>query len=207
MKPADVVDAIANALSNLKSPGVGLRGFESIVLKYLGVPIGSIGLGRAAAEKMFLREGERLLYLAQDVDEWILEQRVHVRRVPGMEECSCHWSMEQLVEHNITTGVGIARTLQRLLKSSIPECDVNVVNANPVGGRRAEIRTALQDFLHRFSSEFSGVHFLRTRHAMHPSFGKLNAEQWFRLAAVNNLVHRVHGERIFERLLHTDLTQ
>lgn len=207
MKTANADTATEESLSNLKPTEVGLPGLETIVFRYIGVPLGSVVLGRAAAEKMFLQEGERLLYATQDVDKWLLDQRVHVRRVPGMEEGSVQWSMEQLVEHTITTGQGIANTLRRLLEAPIAHGDANVVHCVPVGGGREEIRKNLQDFLTRFSDEFSGVTLPRTGHARHPWFGNLNAGQWFRLAAINNLVHRVHGERILDRLPHTDWTQ
>lgn len=207
MKTANADRAIEESLPNLKPSGPGLPGLESIVFRFIGVPLGSVVLGRASAEKMFLQEGERLLYATQDVDKWLLDQRVHVRRVPGMVEASCQWSMEQLVEHTITTGEAIANTLRGLLEGPVSHDDENVVHGNPAGGGREEIRKNLRDFLTRFSDEFAGVPFPRTRLARHPWFGNLNAGQWFRLAAINNLVHRVHGERILDRLPHTDWTQ
>ena len=192
---------------SLRPPGTGLPSFEATLLKFVGTPLSSLCLNQKLAEKMFLREGERLLYLAQDIDDWLLDQRVLVKRSPGMEDCSRHWSMEMLVEHNITVGTGIRNTLRKLLASSIPKSDNKVISAKPLGGHGPQIRTALQDFLTQFMNEFEGTIFRREHHTVHPWFGKMNGVQWFRLAALNNLVHRVHAERIYEGMLHTNLCE
>jgi hypothetical protein len=199
----------SNKTSNprLRPAGQGLPSFETTLLKYVGSPLSSICLTQKAAQKMFVREGERLLYLAQDIDDWLLDQRVLVKRSPGMEDCSRHWSMEMLVEHNITVGKGIRNTLRKLLATSIPKSDTNVVNAKPLGGQGPEIRKDLQRFLIRFNNEFDGAVFRKGNFTLHPWFGKMNAVQWLRLAALNNLVHRVHGERIYEGMLHTNICE
>jgi hypothetical protein len=162
-------------------------------------------LGRTKAEKIFVREGERLLYVTQDIDDWLFDQRVSVKRVPGMHAWSSQWTLEQVVEHTITVGLGIQNTLRTLCLGSSPQCDARVVDQTPLGGQGPGIRKHLQNFLTRFEREFEGMSFQLEASTMHPWFGKLNAAQWYRLAALSNLLHRVHAERIFEQLPHTNL--
>lgn len=178
-----------------------------MILKHLGVPLASITLTREGARKMFMREGERLLYIAQDIDDYLLTQRVQVKRTRGMVEASCHWSMDMLIEHAITVGSGIRSTLRKLRSSSIPKPDGRIVQSKPLGNWGPPIRKNLQDFLTQFAREFDQVSFRKENSTTHPWFGRMNALQWYRLAALNKLVHRLHAERIYERLPHTNICE
>jgi len=181
--------------------GVGLPAFEGWVLRHLGFPVVAKALGHEAARRLFMREGQRILYLAQDLREFELTERVLVRRPIGVEEGACYWSMEMLMEHLILVGVHVRDAVRQLASGVRPLQKFRLEEFYPEGKGRLRIRDEYGRFVERFAKVYETHRDLPVRPThRHPCFGELNASQWLKFAAVHYKLHRFHAERIMEGL-------
>lgn len=191
--------------SNLRRSGVpemgaGLPPFEAWVFRHLGFPLVAKALGHNAAHKLFVREGQRILYLAQDLDDFDLEQPVLVRRPMGVEDRSRHWSMELLLEHLMLMGIHVRDSVRQLRKGVRPLRRFEASDFNPKGGRSPRIREEYSRFLEGFETLFEHHDLPSEPTHTHSAFGELSAGEWLKFAAVHYKLHRSHAERIFEGL-------
>ncbi len=146
---------------------------------------------------MLLREGQRILYLAQDLSDWELEERILVKRPFGVEDSSRYWSMEMLMEHLIMTGIATHRTLRQLSIGVRPHHSSRIVDGKPKGGRGPRIRDEFSHYLDKFLESSNDLKFPPRPSLAHSWTGEMNASQWFKFAALHHWIHRIHAERIF----------
>lgn len=179
----------------LQPPGAGLPPVEARFFRH-GLPLLARAISIGAARKMFLAEGQRILYLAQDLKDWDLEERVLVKRPFGVEDNSRYWSMEMLLEHLILVGTGIRSIVGQLAIGVRPNKKVRISDGKPQGGEGPDIREKYGRYLNAFVEALDNTQFPpRPTHA-HPWAGEMNAAQWYKYAALHNWMHRIHAERI-----------
>jgi hypothetical protein len=163
-----------------------------------GLPLLAKAISRDAACKMFLREGHRILYLAQDLQDWDLDESVLVKRPFGVEDNSCFWSMAMLMEHLIMTGVAIRKTIGLLSTGTRPQHLPRIADGKPSGGRGSRIRGEFDRFLNKFVESSDALTFRSRPTLPHPWTCEMGALQWFKFAALHQWMHRVQAERIME---------
>lgn len=186
--------------ASLLPAGAGLPPVEARFFRH-GLPLLTRTISREAARKMFLREGHRILYLAQDLEDWGLKERVLVKRPFGVEDNSRSWSMEMLLEHLMLTGVTINKILRQLAVGVRPHRAPRVVEGKPQGNRSSRIRDEFSRFLDKFVEAADQLQFPPRPTLSHQWTGEMNASQWFKYAALHNWMHRVHAERIVAAVL------
>jgi len=175
--------------------------FECWVFRHLGFPLIARALGHRAAGGLFSREGQRILYLAQDLTEEDLERRVLVSRPLGIEESACNWSVEMLMEHLILVGVHIREAVRQLGNGVRPLRKFQRSEFEPRGGRGLRTREEYGRFIERFTALYETHCNIPSRPThRHPYFGELDAGHWLKLAAVLYKLHRNHAERILAGL-------
>lgn len=182
---------------SLQAPGTGLPPVEARFFRH-GLPLLAKTINRAAARKMFLREGHRILYLAQDLSDWELKERVLVKRPFGVEDNSRHWSMEMLMEHLMMSGVSANKILRQLSIGVRPLQRPTVESCKPKGERIPRIRAEFRRFLDKFVESADSLKFPPRPTLAHPWTAEMSAPQWFKFAALHHWMHRVHAERIVE---------
>ena len=180
----------------LQPAGAGLPAVEARFFRH-GLPLLSRAISRDAARKMFLREGNRILYLAQDLADWELEERVLVKRPFGIEDSSRYWSMEMLMEHLIMTGVATHKIIRQLSIGVRPQQRPTISQGKPQGGRGPRVRDEFARFLNKFAESSDDLTLPPRPTLAHPWTGEMNALQWFKFAALHNWMHRVHAERLY----------
>ena len=177
--------------------GTGLPPVEARFFRH-GLSLLAKAISRSAARTMLLREGHRILYLAQDLSDWELKERVSVKRPFGVEDNSRHWSMEMLIEHLIMTGVSTNKTLRQLAIGVRPHHRPTIASTKPKGGRGPRIREEFRRFLEKFVESADALNFPPRPTLPHPWTGEMSAPQWFKFTALHHWMHRVHAERIVE---------
>lgn len=187
----------AIAQPRLQAPGTGLPPVEAQFFRH-GLPLLSKTISRAAARKIFLREGNRILFLAQDLQDWDLEERVLVKRPFGVEDSSRNWSMSLLMEHLIMSGVQVHKILRQLSQGVRPHQRPSIAAGKPKGERGPRIRQEFSRFLEKFAEATDSLTFSPRPTLSHPLTGEMNASQWFKFAALHHWMHRIHAERIVE---------
>lgn len=176
-------------------PGTGLPPVEARFYRH-GLPLLIRTIGRESARKMFLREGHRILYLAQDLEDWDLETQVLVKRPFGVEDNSRYWSMSMVLEHLMMTGASITKLLRQLCIGVRPHYAHRVTDGKPSGGRGPQIRDEFSRFLDKFVEAIDQLQFPPRPTLAHEWTGEMNAAQWFKFAALHHWMHRIHAERI-----------
>ncbi|NIP95157.1 MAG: hypothetical protein GWO24_17605 [Akkermansiaceae bacterium] len=185
------------AQPRLQAPGTGLPSVEARFFKH-GLPLLSKTISRAAARRIFLREGNRILYLAQDLEDWELEERVLVKRPFGVEDSSRHWSMALLMEHLMVSGVLVHKILRQLSMGVRPHWRPSIAAGKPKGERGPRIRQDFDRFLEKFVEATDALEFSPKPTLSHPWTAEMNASQWFKFSALHHWMHRIHAERIVE---------
>ena len=185
---------------SLAKPGSGLPGFETWVLRHLGFPLLARSLGQEAARKLFVREGHRIHYLAQDLTDYELAEPVLVKRLMGAEDNSRYWSMEMLMEHLILMGVSVQDSVRQLSKGVRPMKPFRSSDLQPKGGRGPRIRDEFSRFLDRFAKVYENRNLPSRPTHRHAWFGELGAAHWLKFAAIQTNLARTHAERIAQGL-------
>ena len=184
------------AQPTLQAPGAGLPPLESWLLSHIAAPLVSRFLSRIQARRLFIREGERLLYLLEDCNDYRLDESVLVKRPWGIEDSSRAWSLSETAEHVIIVGEGIRNVIIQLSSGHRPSGKFKIAKVKPQGGLGTDARHQLRQYIDRFSHDLDTLRFPKHPTFPHPWFGELTAQQWYQYAALHHYMHRIQGERI-----------
>ncbi|MDA0767737.1 MAG: hypothetical protein O3A92_13045 [Verrucomicrobia bacterium] len=180
----------------LQAPGAGLPPFESWILTKAAAPLVSRYLARPQARRLFLREGERIIYLLEDANEYRLNESVLIKRPIGIEDSSRAWSLSETAEHVMIVGNGIRNLIIQLCSGHRPGGKFNVAKVKPRGGLGTDARKLMRQYLDRFTRDLDNLRFPKHPTYLHPWYGELNATQWYQYAALHHRMHRIQAQRI-----------
>jgi hypothetical protein len=183
-------------------PGAGLPRLEGLVLRYILFPFGDAVLSWEQAKALFLAEGERILCLADRIDNGLFSKQILIHRLRGIEDSSRYCSIEMVMEHLMITGSMMCGIIQDLLASRTPSVKVDTANLKPKGGRGQARKEDFHEFLQQFHSDLPDFKPDRQSGLRHyyPWLGDLTAKQWLTLAAMHQRLHRRQAESIASRL-------
>ncbi len=180
----------------LAAPGAGLPWWELRLGRFLFAR----RLQRARREdfdRVFDAERQRIRPLVEACPEPCRAERVLIRRLPGLEDSSRHWSVWMTLDHlrichEIFTGV-----VAGLVEGRVPEGKADTAAVKPSPEVTATAEGAYEGSCDRFRDVTGTCPDLRSeaRYA-HPWFGPLDAAGWHALAAIHMEVHRKQLERI-----------
>ncbi len=184
--------------TSLAPPGAGLPRLEAWISRNIMFPLSCRLLSWERAAALFQSEGERLLRLITPLSQEILQRRVLIRRVTGIEDSSRNWSPAMVLEHLIITGRAMEQVIVELSHGRIPPGEVDIAAVKPSGQRGKEIITDYRALLAGFAQKIAEETGDRASAArfVHPWFGGITAHQWHVLAAMHQRIHRRQMERI-----------
>jgi hypothetical protein len=180
----------------LEAPGTGLPRAESWLLSKAAAPLISRFFSRTNARRMFIREGERILYLLEDANEYRLDEPVLIKRPIGIEDSSRAWSLSETAEHVMIVGNGIRNLIKHLSAGRRPSSPFKIAQVKPHGGLGNDSKKLLREYIDGFTKELDDLRFPKSPTYGHPWFGELNATQWYQYAALHHYMHRIQAERI-----------
>ncbi|MCP4590735.1 MAG: hypothetical protein GY842_08320 [bacterium] len=187
----------------LGPPGAGLPWTQAFVGRHVLLPFVRWTHSWDRAREFFLREGRRVLALAEPLDHEKMATRALVRGVIGIEDSSRYWSVALAVEHLIIVGDTMAEIAISLSQDREPTVGVDIAGVKPpgslpVGEVVSSYRKFLADFERRMAEEVGDR---RSRRRLnHPWFGEIDAHQWACLAALHQRIHRKQIEAIVKGL-------
>lgn len=149
----------------------------------------------------FQTDAARVLDLTRPLPEDACARPVRIRRFPGLEGASRHWSVYMTLDHLVMVNTAITALIHAICSEHNPGVEIRIEDVKPrVSAGRDRIE-ALEVLVDRYSHQIQclGVLRSRSRHP-HPWFGPLTARQWHALAALHNRMHRVQIEKIIRRL-------
>jgi uncharacterized damage-inducible protein DinB len=176
----------------LDRPGAGIPAAEARFMRIIGLGLVSPRVSWNLARRWFIREGETILRITENLTEDRLTRRVLIPRVPGIEDSSRYWSPAMTLRHLIMAGDIEADIISRLSRGEPIETAVRIEDLKPEAQPSRMIledyRALLVRFDNRVGREVDNRR-SRVRHA-HPWLGPLTAHHWLFLAAVHQRQHR-----------------
>lgn len=185
---------------NRAKPGAGLPRLEQFTLKYFLVPLGKRVFTWESALKMFQKEVETIEKLVKEVEEEKWQERVMIDRVFGIEEHSCDYSINMVIEHLNIVGYGIMGVIHTLSKEERVEKEIKIENVKPQGSSEDELNRFLA-FSRVYDTFIEKLPKRKSKMTKpHPWFVELNNIDWSIFMAIHTFVHRRQIEAIIQRL-------
>ncbi|NEV63764.1 DinB family protein [Thiorhodococcus minor] len=149
----------------------------------------------------FRREAERALELTRRLPQEAAARPVRIRRFPGIEAESRHWSVYMTLDHLVMVNSAITALIHAICSGHTQGVEIRLDDVRPHADAGADRIVALEALVDRYAHQIDclGILQSRARHP-HPWLGPLTARQWHALAALHNRVHRVQIEKIVRRL-------
>jgi hypothetical protein len=179
----------------LAPPGAGLPLVQRIFLRLIVGPI----LTKLPPEKEVRATYEKLtlkiLKIAESIPSELRSKKVLVRPLPGIEDSSRYWSINDVLEHLWIVSSGITDLILKLSEGKAPTEEVNIARVKP--GQKAAPDELLRfkefapELMARLDQDLlaPGRNIRNTMAFHHPWFGKFRARQWYWLLAAHQGIH------------------
>ncbi|MEM9080199.1 MAG: DinB family protein [Verrucomicrobiota bacterium] len=192
-----------SAQPQLAPPGAGLPKPEALIIRYLAFPLLRLKLTPKECFKLFAESGHELLSLSQDLSLQQLTTPILVKRLPGMEDSSRNWSMEETLEHIQIVSAGALYIISKLEKGQKPAVEVRTQDVKPNGGLGLDRVRAFRDYLADLPNRLQPLTYSSKTTHHHPWFGPLPSLDWLRLLAFHQDLHRKQARLIARELKKT----
>jgi len=187
----------AAALSpKLAPPGAGIPTLERLI----GGAIFRLNRWRGTRERFaaqFQHEREAIGRLYRGIDARILEQRVLIPRLRGLEDSSRFWSVCMTLDHLRIVNEQITQVIAALTHGRIPENPASTAAVKPSLDVGTDASIVYENSCDRFTTFTSSCRDLRTQVSYaHPWFGPLDGAGWHAMAGMHMAIHRAQIARI-----------
>jgi len=163
------------------------------------------GSNRESADALIASEQKEILHLASECDEGSGARRVLIKRLPGMEDSSRHWSVFMTLEHLRIVNEFIASTIVELGRGATPSRVADTAAVKPDPAADAAVCGQFENSCREITSAVSGIADLHTRaRHPHPWFGPLDAAAWHFMAGFHMRLHRAQIEAILRGLVDSE---
>jgi hypothetical protein len=185
---------------SLGAPGGGLPLLELVMSRTMLALVQPI-FTRAAAERRFKAEAERMVAIANDLDDCTAQTPVLIKRIWGIEDSSRYWSVFMTLEHLIKVDTAIVDIIEHLVQDRRYPRPISIADAKPAPGRTRAVVEPFQKSVERYLGVVGRFRDLHTaQRCEHPWFGPFDAHQWHTLAALHHTIHRRQIERIVDTM-------
>jgi len=126
---------------------------------------------------------------------------VLIKRLPGMEDSSRHWSVFMTMDHLRIVNGFIAETLALLARGEVPERAASTATVKPDPQADAAVWEGLETACDAIARTADAIPDLRTASRFaHPWFGPLDAAGWHFMAGFHMRLHRGQIQAILRGL-------
>jgi hypothetical protein len=189
-----------NPAPTLAPPGAGLPKPELFIARLIFGLQSRTG-NRDSFNERFARERETIRRLVDSCEPASVATRVLIKRLPGMEDSSRHWSVWMTLDHLRIVNHGIARTIDSLTKEISPSGQASTAAVKPSPSADASVREAYEKSCDALLAAVSAAPNLKTKSRFtHPWFGPLDASGWHAMAGGHMAIHRKQIEQIINGL-------
>lgn len=180
----------------LAPPGVGLPSIELAIARGLFKVRRRLG-SRRSFNATITRERQVIRDLLAPLTPEQCQERVLIRRLPGLEDSSRYWSVWMTLEHLRIVHDEIARVIGELARGLLPAGEASTAAVKPALVTNASVVLAYEHSCEMLQSTINETPNLKTTlHFTHPWFGPLDAAGWHALAGTHLGIHRRQIERI-----------
>jgi uncharacterized damage-inducible protein DinB len=184
----------------LAPPGAGLPQPELFIARLLFAVQSRKG-NRDTFNARFSRERATIRRLVDSCDPASAATRVLIKRVPGLEDSSRHWSVWMTLDHLRIVNHGIANTIETLSKEISPDRKASTAAVKPGPTADSSVREAYEKSCDAvLAAAAASPNLKTTARFAHPWFGPLDASGWHAMAGSHMSIHRKQIERILQGL-------
>lgn len=182
----------------LDKPGAGLPFIDSLVVRYYIAPFQSRKADRDKNLRLFQMAGAKILKEAAGVSPDKRDTKVLVPRMRGIEDSSRFWSVNEVLEHLLITGVPMRELIETLAAGKTSDYEVKIENFKPKGKYAGgDARPDFEKFTTETVERLKNLPIADAgpRHR-HPWMGMFNALQWTWILAGHSGIHLVQLQAI-----------
>ncbi|MGJ8725514.1 MAG: DinB family protein [Roseibacillus sp.] len=180
----------------LAPPGAGLPVLEALAVRHLVFPFLRFKLNKESSLAFFTATGEGIMPLVRNLDEKTFTQPVLIKRLPGLEDSSRNWSVEQTLEHIQVVTAAALYIIKKLEANRPLDLPVRTQDVKPSGGIGLDRIRAFETYLKETPEKIAQFDFNSEATHPHPWFGDLKSIDWLRLIAFHQDLHRKQIKRI-----------
>ncbi|EGV33886.1 hypothetical protein ThidrDRAFT_0041 [Thiorhodococcus drewsii AZ1] len=167
----------------------------------LGVRVYASFVSPKTILRRFRTEAERAIALSERLTPEQGARPVRIRRFPGIESDSRHWSVYMTLDHLVMVNTAITALIHAICSDRHHGIEIRLEDVRPHPDAGPDRIEALAVLVERYAHQIERFGPLTSRgHYAHPWFGSLTARQWHALATLHNRMHRVQIEKILRRL-------
>jgi hypothetical protein len=190
----------SNVEPKLAPPGAGLPAVELFIARILFAVQRRTG-NRESFNIRFVREREAIRRLADSCDAKSAATPVLIKRLPGMEDSSRHWSLWMTLDHLRIVNLGIAKTIGALAKGVVRPGQASTAAVKPSPTADASVVAGYEEACDAVLATVAAAPNLKTNARFaHPWFGPLDASGWHAMAGMHMALHRKQLEQILKGL-------
>jgi hypothetical protein len=180
----------------LAPPGAGLPAYELAIARGLFKLRRAFG-SRRSFDAKFARERQRVRDLLAPLSPAQCQERVLIRRLPGLEDSSRYWSVWMTLDHLRIVHHEIARVIGALVRGELPAGEASTAAVKPTVVLDEVIVMAYEQSCELLQATIKDAPNLKTALRFpHPWFGPLDAAGWHALVGTHLGIHRKQIERI-----------
>ena len=184
----------------LAPPGAGLPRGELQVARILFFCQSKLS-SRLQGEQFFRSELHRISALINPLSSESLEQRVLIKRLPGLEDSSRYWSVAMTLEHLRIVNDEVGKVILHLVEHGEAPRVVGTADIKPQSTARSSEREKFQESASSFIARIHGLKSLQSAGKWpHPWFGKLSAVDWNFFVGFHMKLHRKQIEAVIQGL-------
>ena len=189
-------------IGELGKAGGGLSKTRGVFLKYVGFPVLNTLITWQRALDIFEKEGEKVIKLANSLEDKQLFERILVPTLFGLEDNSRYYSVAMVLEHLIIVGSALQERIPLLSQGKSLDMEVKIEKYKPYVEIESNIIETYTQFVQNFrkivEAQVEDVYI--DNHHKHPWFGNLKPKEWAVMGAIHQMVHRRQIEAIIEKL-------
>lgn len=184
----------------LKQAGTGLPKLEGFLLRHILIPLKLNSTSWQASKALLAKETDLTLSLYNHhIPGELYGEKVLIKRLRGLEEASCYWSPNMVLQHMALVARGMTNVIATLSREQYLIFDVQIGAFKPKEGTQESYAATFEKIMTECDEVLNNITHTRTkaRH-LHPWFGMLNAHEWYGLLAVHQQIHRKQLEEIIK---------
>ena len=180
----------------LAPPGAGLPSPELFIGRLL-LAFRCLTATRESLNARLHQERAAILALVERCGPEACEDRVLIKRLPGLEDSSRYWSVWMTLDHLRIVHLAMSGIIRSLSQGEMPEGAASTAAVKPSPAATAAVMAEYEASCETLLATVAAAPNLKTplRYA-HPWFGPLNAASWHALAAGHLGIHRRQIEHI-----------
>lgn len=190
----------STSIPKLAPPGAGLPPIERFIANLM-VHTQARRTTPAQAAATFAAEHSSIMETLRGRDPTLLSQPILIKRLPGLEDSSRHWSVFMVADHLRIVNQEIADVITALCAGRLPSRQASTAAVKPAPDVTASVIADFDQSCQHLAATAASQSDLNTalKYA-HPWFGPMNAAKWYFMAAFHMRLHRKQIHRILATL-------